>query len=187
MRRREVREAGESEGWWGCEVAGFDVLLEGGFEGGAGEIGVAVAGFFEGFGPEGEGAGIVRGGRGAEAGDGVVGVGECPGFGGESGERVGGGEGGFAGGGGDGFEPEGVLLGLVEEKAGFDAGDDGFGPEVVEELGPGEDGRGFPGGQIAGALYGASGIPRSWIEKLALREFIDDQATRLADLARRVA
>jgi len=38
-----------------------------------------------------------------------------------------------------------VFLGLVEEEAGFDAGDDGFGPEVVEELGPGEDWCGFPG------------------------------------------
>ena len=60
--------------------------------------------------------------------------------------------------GGDDVEPEGVLLGFVEEQAGFDAGDDGFGPKVVEPLGPGEDGGGFPGVESAGLLGGVVGV-----------------------------
>ena len=35
-------------------------------------------------------------------------------------------------------------------------------------------------GQIAGALYGKSGIPARWLQRLALRESIDDLAVRLA-------
>jgi ADP-ribosyl-[dinitrogen reductase] hydrolase len=34
-------------------------------------------------------------------------------------------------------------------------------------------------GQLAGALYGQSGIPASWLERLAHRELIEEIATRL--------
>jgi ADP-ribosyl-[dinitrogen reductase] hydrolase len=34
-------------------------------------------------------------------------------------------------------------------------------------------------GQLAGALYGASGIPPEWLERLAWREVLEDRATRL--------
>lgn len=36
-------------------------------------------------------------------------------------------------------------------------------------------------GQIAGAIYGLSGIPESWLEKLAWRERIEQQASQLFD------
>jgi ADP-ribosyl-[dinitrogen reductase] hydrolase len=38
-------------------------------------------------------------------------------------------------------------------------------------------------GQVAGAFYGASGIPPRWIEKLAMREFITTVADRLREAA----
>jgi ADP-ribosyl-[dinitrogen reductase] hydrolase len=34
-------------------------------------------------------------------------------------------------------------------------------------------------GQVAGAYYGASGIPESWLERLAMRQQIADLAHRL--------
>ena len=38
-------------------------------------------------------------------------------------------------------------------------------------------------GQLAGAYYGASGIPGRWMERLAKRELIEELATRLHDAA----
>lgn len=38
-------------------------------------------------------------------------------------------------------------------------------------------------GQIAGALYGMSGIPHNWLRRLALREAIEDLGTRLTGTA----
>lgn len=37
-------------------------------------------------------------------------------------------------------------------------------------------------GQLAGAYYGEAGIPPAWLEKLALRELIEEYATRLYEL-----
>jgi ADP-ribosylglycohydrolase len=34
-------------------------------------------------------------------------------------------------------------------------------------------------GQLAGAYYGVQGIPRDWVEKLAMRELIEETAVRL--------
>ncbi len=34
-------------------------------------------------------------------------------------------------------------------------------------------------GQLAGAFYGASGIPELWAKKLAFREMIETYATRI--------
>jgi len=41
-------------------------------------------------------------------------------------------------------------------------------------------------GQIAGAYYGESGIPSSWVECLCMREVIRDLADRLYDRAARL-
>ncbi|MFH0823748.1 MAG: ADP-ribosylglycohydrolase family protein, partial [Pseudomonadota bacterium] len=49
-------------------------------------------------------------------------------------------------------------------------------------LGNDADTTGAVFGQIAGAFYGVSGIPRSWREKLAMRETISSFADRLYDL-----
>ena len=38
-------------------------------------------------------------------------------------------------------------------------------------------------GQLAGAYYGVDGIPQSWIERLALRELIDEMASALFDFS----
>jgi ADP-ribosylglycohydrolase len=38
-------------------------------------------------------------------------------------------------------------------------------------------------GQLAGAMYGASGIPPGWLEKLAMREFIEQMADDLLALS----
>ena len=35
-------------------------------------------------------------------------------------------------------------------------------------------------GQLAGAFYGVEAIPESWLERLAMREFITEMADRLA-------
>jgi ADP-ribosyl-[dinitrogen reductase] hydrolase len=40
-------------------------------------------------------------------------------------------------------------------------------------------------GQLAGAYYGAQGIPQAWLDKLALREIIQAYALRLWELSRR--
>lgn len=49
-------------------------------------------------------------------------------------------------------------------------------------LGDDADTTGAVYGQIAGAYYGASDIRSDWLEKLAMRELIDEMATRLAAL-----
>lgn len=46
-------------------------------------------------------------------------------------------------------------------------------------LGDDADTTGAVYGQIAGACYGVRGIPASWLEKLAMREHIEDDATKL--------
>ena len=48
-------------------------------------------------------------------------------------------------------------------------------------LGDDADTTGAIYGQIAGAHYGAAGIPRRWLEKLAQRDVIEGLATRLAE------
>ena len=48
-------------------------------------------------------------------------------------------------------------------------------------LGDDADTTGAVYGQLAGAFYGASGIPAEWIERLALRERIEELAARLAE------
>ena len=39
-------------------------------------------------------------------------------------------------------------------------------------------------GQLAGAFYGARGIPGHWLDRLTKREFIEQVADRLYDLRR---
>jgi ADP-ribosylglycohydrolase len=46
-------------------------------------------------------------------------------------------------------------------------------------LGDDADTTGAVYGQLAGAFYGAGGIPDRWLEKLAMRELIEDYAARL--------
>ena len=41
-------------------------------------------------------------------------------------------------------------------------------------------------GQLAGAFYGAGGIPESWLTKLAMRDFIVDLSERLHERSRRI-
>jgi ADP-ribosylglycohydrolase len=48
-------------------------------------------------------------------------------------------------------------------------------------LGDDADTTGAVYGQLAGAFYGASGIPDRWLEKLAMRDLIEEYAARLAD------
>lgn len=50
-------------------------------------------------------------------------------------------------------------------------------------LGDDADTTGAVYGQLAGAFYGASGIPAEWIERLALRERIEELAARLYELS----
>jgi hypothetical protein len=38
-------------------------------------------------------------------------------------------------------------------------------------------------GQLAGAFYGAEAIPESWLERLAMREFITEMADSLGSLS----
>jgi ADP-ribosyl-[dinitrogen reductase] hydrolase len=52
-------------------------------------------------------------------------------------------------------------------------------------LGDDADTTGAIYGQIAGAYYGATGIPARWTEKLAKRDVLDDMAARLAAVAER--
>lgn len=42
-------------------------------------------------------------------------------------------------------------------------------------------------GQIAGAFYGVSSIPEDWVQTLAMRDYIIDQADQLYELSSRVA
>lgn len=49
-------------------------------------------------------------------------------------------------------------------------------------LGEDADTTGAAYGQIAGAFYGASGMPTAWLEKLAMRDVIEDFAAKLAAL-----
>ena len=48
-------------------------------------------------------------------------------------------------------------------------------------LGDDADTTGAVCGQIAGAYYGVEGIPDAWLEKLAMREKIEELADRLVD------
>jgi ADP-ribosylglycohydrolase len=48
-------------------------------------------------------------------------------------------------------------------------------------LGDDADTTGAVYGQLAGAFYGASAIPAAWLEKLAMRELIEEYTGRLAD------
>jgi hypothetical protein len=92
-----------------------------------------------------------------ELGEGVVGGGEREGGAGEVSEGVERAEGGGFGIGGDDFAPELVLLGLVEQEAGFVAGEDEVGEEGGGPLGEGEDGRRVPGSEAEGALVAVVG------------------------------
>ena len=49
-------------------------------------------------------------------------------------------------------------------------------------LGDDADTTGAVYGQIAGAYYGAQGIPDGWLEKLAMRDLIEEYATNLSNL-----
>ena len=51
---------------------------------------------------------------------------------------------------------------------------------MAVNLGDDADTTGAVYGQIAGAYYGASGIPASWLEKLAMREEIEELAAQLS-------
>jgi ADP-ribosylglycohydrolase len=53
----------------------------------------------------------------------------------------------------------------------------------VVNLGEDADSTGAVYGQIAGAFYGANGIPAQWREKLAMRELIEQRAAELHALA----
>lgn len=50
---------------------------------------------------------------------------------------------------------------------------------AVVNLGEDADTTGAVYGQIAGAYYGASGVPSEWVEKLAMRELIEQRAAEL--------
>ena len=50
---------------------------------------------------------------------------------------------------------------------------------AVVNLGEDADTTGAVFGQIAGAYYGVDGIPAEWREKLAMRDLIDQRATRV--------
>ncbi|MEW5872631.1 MAG: ADP-ribosylglycohydrolase family protein [Chloroflexota bacterium] len=50
---------------------------------------------------------------------------------------------------------------------------------LAANLGDDADTTGAIYGQLAGAFYGESGIPCEWLERLAMKEVIDDYATRL--------
>jgi ADP-ribosylglycohydrolase len=50
-------------------------------------------------------------------------------------------------------------------------------------LGDDADTTGASYGQLAGAYYGVNAIPQDWIERLALRELINEKATALFDLS----
>ena len=54
---------------------------------------------------------------------------------------------------------------------------------MAVNLGDDADTTGAVYGQIAGAYYGESGIPKAWRAKLAMRQTIEDLADRLRDLA----
>jgi len=54
---------------------------------------------------------------------------------------------------------------------------------AVVNLGEDADTTGAVYGQIAGAFYGADGIPSEWREKLAMRELIEQRATELHAMA----
>ena len=54
---------------------------------------------------------------------------------------------------------------------------------LAVNLGEDADTTGAIYGQLAGAYYGARGIPKRWIERLARRRVLDDMAARLASAA----
>jgi ADP-ribosylglycohydrolase len=53
----------------------------------------------------------------------------------------------------------------------------------VVNLGEDADTTGAVFGQIAGAYYGVDGIPPEWLDKLAMRELIDQRARELHAMA----
>ena len=55
---------------------------------------------------------------------------------------------------------------------------------LAVNLGDDADTTGAIYGQLAGAFYGASGVPERWRSKLTQRELIEDFATRLVEGAR---
>ena len=50
-------------------------------------------------------------------------------------------------------------------------------------LGDDADTTGAIYGQLAGAYYGVNAIPRDWVERLALREYINEKAIALLDFS----
>jgi ADP-ribosylglycohydrolase len=54
---------------------------------------------------------------------------------------------------------------------------------LVVNLGDDADTTGAVYGQLAGAFYGLAGIPATWLERLAMRQLILDDASRLLELA----
>ena len=64
-----------------------------------------------------------------------------------------------------------------------------FQEAVVEAVNLGDDAdtTGAIAGQLAGAFYGASQIPASWLGRLALRDFIDSTASELFTRAKPVS
>ena len=54
---------------------------------------------------------------------------------------------------------------------------------LAVNLGNGADTTGAVYGQLAGAFYGASGIPGSWVQRLAFREMIETYVTMLREAA----
>jgi ADP-ribosyl-[dinitrogen reductase] hydrolase len=58
---------------------------------------------------------------------------------------------------------------------------------AVVNLGDDADTTGAVYGQIAGAFYGVEGIPGKWLEKIVMREYIEELADGLLDLSRKLA
>ena len=56
---------------------------------------------------------------------------------------------------------------------------------LAVNLGDDADTTGAVYGQLAGAYYGASGIPKEWLDKLAMREEIGRMAERLYQMSGR--
>lgn len=52
---------------------------------------------------------------------------------------------------------------------------------LAANLGEDADTTAAVAGQLAGALYGASAIPRAWLDALAWRERLEETAARLFD------
>jgi ADP-ribosyl-[dinitrogen reductase] hydrolase len=54
---------------------------------------------------------------------------------------------------------------------------------LAVSLGDDADTTGAIDGQLAGAYYGESGIPREWRERIALRDVVEGYAERLFELS----